>query len=99
MMKDPHEIILSIADAALLRCPLGDRANELLRHAHTRAPEHLPEDRVAVGSNLVYLEGSPAGLALLGRRSGSVVMSELANGWPFTVRVIEVTRSSEKEAA
>lgn len=124
-MKDPHEIILTMADAALLRSLLGDRADELLRRAHTCAPEHLPEDRVAIGSKVVYLEEpwhirrsvtlchphhaggrldrlsvlSPAGLALLGRRPGSVVMSALPNGWPFTVRVIEVTRASEKEAA
>jgi len=33
---------------------------------------------------------SPAGLALLGRRPGSVVMSTLRNGWPFGIRVLEV---------
>jgi len=125
MMKDPHEIILSIADAALLRSLLGDRANPLLRHAYTCAPEHLPEDRIGIGSKVVYLEEpwhirravtlchpdeadgrldrlsatSPQGLALVGRRPGSVVMASLPNGWPFTVRVIEVARASEKEAA
>jgi regulator of nucleoside diphosphate kinase len=125
MMKHPHEIILSIADAAVLRSLLGDRSNEILRQAYTCAPEHLAEDRIGIGSKVVYLEEpwhirrsvtlchpddddgrldrlsvlSPAGLALLGRRPGSVVMSELPNGWPFTVRVIEVSRSSEKEVA
>jgi len=28
-----------------------------------------------------------------------MVVSALPNGWPFTVRVIEVARSTEKEAA
>lgn len=125
MMKDPHEIILSITDAALLRSLPGDGANELLRHAHTCAPEQLPHDRIGIGSKVVYLEEpwhirrsvtlchpddddgrldrlsvlSPAGLALLGRRPGSVVMASMPNGWPFTVRVLEVSRASEKEAA
>jgi regulator of nucleoside diphosphate kinase len=125
MMKDPHEIILSTADAALLRALPGDHANELLRHAYTCAPEQLPEDRIGIGSKVVYLEEpwhirrsvtlchpddadgrldrlsviSPEGLALLGRRPGSVVMSALPNGWPFTVRVLEVARATEKEAA
>jgi regulator of nucleoside diphosphate kinase len=125
MMKDHPEIILSMADAALLRSLLGERSNALLRRAQTCAPEHLPADRIGIGSKVVYLEEpwhirrsvtlchpddadgrldrlsvtSPQGLALVGRRPGSMVMSALPNGWPFTVRVVEVARSSEKEAA
>jgi hypothetical protein len=60
-MKDPHEIILSIADAAWL--------GALKR----------------------------SDLALLGRRPGSVVMSTLPNGWPFTVRILEARRAREEE--
>jgi transcription elongation GreA/GreB family factor len=40
---------------------------------------------------------SPAGLALLGRRPGSVVMATLRNGWPFTVRVLDAAPLTEKE--
>src|SRR3954447_16680972 len=35
----------------------------------------------------------PIGLALLGRKPGSVVMSALPNGWPFSVRVLDVEAS------
>src|SRR5581483_1763740 len=135
MMNDPHEIILSIPDAAELTELLRKRSSSqspavwagqlerVLRRATTYAPEHLPVDRAAMGSTVTYLEEpgrirrsvtlchpdeadgaldrlsvlSPAGLALLGRRPGSVVMSELHNGWPFTVRVIDSARSAEKE--
>jgi hypothetical protein len=97
MMKNPHEIILSVADAALLRSLLGDRSGELLRHAYTCAPEHLPEDRAAIGSKVVYLE-EPWHI----RRSVTLCHPDDAGGRldrPFTFRVIEVSRASEKEAA
>ncbi|HEX7054296.1 MAG TPA: GreA/GreB family elongation factor [Burkholderiales bacterium] len=39
---------------------------------------------------------SPAGLALLGRRPGSVVLSS-QNGWPFSVHVLDVEPAREEE--
>lgn len=42
---------------------------------------------------------SPAGLALLGRKPGAMVMSSLPNGWPFSVRLLEVASARAKEAA
>jgi regulator of nucleoside diphosphate kinase len=116
-MKDPHDVFLSAHDAAELR--------PLLAHARIVAPEHLPADRAAIGSTVVYREEpagvtrtvtlcrpddadgaldrlsvlSPAGLALLGRRPGSVVMATLRNGWPFTIRILDATPATEQETA
>lgn len=129
-MKDPHDVFLSARDAAELRALLRERPASripdelapLLAHARIVAPEHLPADRVAIGSRVTYLEEpagvtrtvtlchpddadgaldrlsalSPAGLALLGRKPGSVVMSALRNGWPFTVRVVRTVPALEK---
>ena len=130
-MKDPHDVFLSAHDVADLRALLRSRpashaANELaplLAHARIVAPEHLPAERVAIGSRVTYREEpaavtrtvtlshpddadgalerlsvlSPAGLALLGRKPGSVVMSALRNGWPFSVRVLDAVPAPEKE--
>ena len=130
-MKDPHEVFLSTHDAAKLRALLRERSGShvaselgsLLAQARIVAREHLPADRTAIGSQVVYREEpagvtrivtlchpdeadgaldrlsvlSPAGLAVLGRRPGSVVMATLRNGWPFTVRVLDATPATEKE--
>ena len=96
MMKNPHEIILSITNAALLRSLPGDGANELLRHAHTCAPEQLPHDRIGIGSKVVYVE-QPWHI----RRSVTLCHPDDADGRldpPFNFRGIEVSRASEKEA-
>lgn len=84
MIKDPHEIILSSHDAAAL--------HELLRARRTARLCH-PDDARGELDCLSVL--SPSGIALLGRRPGSLVMSALPNGWPFSVRVIDV-HSPEK---
>jgi transcription elongation GreA/GreB family factor len=133
MIKDPHEIVLSSHDAAalygLLRARSHSRAlwaeelERVLTDARVYAPEHVPPDRIRIGSTVVYLEEpagvrrkvtlchpddaaggfgrlsviSAPGLALLGRKPGSLVMSALANGWPFSVRVIEVVPMDEME--
>jgi regulator of nucleoside diphosphate kinase len=130
-MKDPHEVFLSTRDAAALRALLGKRSGSpfaselapLLAQARIVAPQHLPADRAAIGSKVVYREEpagltravtlchpddadgaldrvsvlSPAGLAVLGRRPGSVVMATLRNGWPFTIRVLDAAPATEKE--
>ena len=127
-MHDPHEVFLSLPDAARLRAVL--RAREaaspsrsyeleelasLLAEARILAPDRLPADRAAIGSTVTYRDEpsgvertitlspravlTPVGLALLGRKRGSVVMASLANGWPFTLRVLEVAPLTEKETS
>lgn len=127
-MKDPHEVFLSLPDAARLRAILRareaaspsrshdlDELASLLAEARILAPDRLPGDRAAIGSTVTYRDEpsgvertitlspgsvlSPVGLALLGRKPGSLVMASLANGWPFTLRVLEVAPLTEKETS
>jgi transcription elongation GreA/GreB family factor len=126
-MKDPHDVFLSIPDAARLAAVLRaseaspsashatDELASLLAEARVLAPDRLPSDRAAIGSSVTYRDEpagvertialsprsalSPIGLALLGRKPGSLVMGSLANGWPFTVRVLAVAPLTEKDTS
>jgi len=67
-MKDPHEVILSTSDAAVLRALLRQRekspsrshaaaeVDALLDSARIVAPVLVPSDRAAIGSTVTYVE-------------------------------------------
>ena len=79
------------------RVALGARVTYLEEPAAVTRSVTLchPDDADGALDRLSVL--SPAGLALLGRRPGSVVMSTLRNGWPFGIRVLKVA-ALQKEA-
>jgi regulator of nucleoside diphosphate kinase len=79
------------------RVALGARVTYLEEPAGVARTVTLchPDDADGALDRLSVL--APAGLALLGRRPGSVVMSTLRNGWPFGIRVLNVA-ALQKEA-
>ena len=134
-MKEAHEIVISVADAADLRAVLPGRSRmharpgwahelaDVLEFARVVVTACLPSDRVAIGSAVTYREEpsgkrrtvvlshpeeavgrpdrlsvlSPIGLALVGRRSGSLGMSDLPDARPYTLRVVGVSETGAKE--
>jgi regulator of nucleoside diphosphate kinase len=114
------EVLSSLAyrrDAAMLEAGAADALAEILTEARLVSPEHLPVDRVAMTSRVIYREEpggachpitlvhpkdgdpsvgrisvlSPIGLALLGRKVGSVVPVHLS-GREVTLCVLSAWR-------
>ena len=80
------------------RVRIGSTVTYLEEPAGVRRKVTLADPNAAPGGLDRLSALSPPGLALLGRKPGSLVMSALPNGWPFSVQVLDVAVTDEMEA-